>query len=295
MAGRVEMGDIAESLWQMPQYGCGQRSRFKAVRKYGGELIHADRDTIGLVEVVEAHGVRALHFGSSARQSALSLADPEHLELPYLRAMLAALLLLDRFPQRILMLGLGGGSLCRFILGHNPDCRIDAVEARELVAITARQYFGLPKDPRLNVHIADGLAFLRDAAASGQHRYGLIFVDLFDGEGPAAILEDPAFFAAVRAVLEDEGVVAVNLWSGRPGPLREILERIARQFEGGVKRLNVIGRGNVIAFGLGPAVLPWPRKVTQRRAEYLEQRLGVELTRLWPQLSETVRTAPSSE
>ena len=63
------------------------------MEKYGGTLVHCQRDEQGLLEVVEAYGVRSLHFGSAARQSTMSLAEPERLEMPYLRAMLIPLTL----------------------------------------------------------------------------------------------------------------------------------------------------------------------------------------------------------
>ena len=62
-----------------------------AKRRHGGVLVHCQRDAEGLVEVVETHGVRSLHFGSSPRQSAMALDEPDRLELSYVRAMLAGL------------------------------------------------------------------------------------------------------------------------------------------------------------------------------------------------------------
>ncbi|GDX85457.1 hypothetical protein LBMAG43_14990 [Methylococcaceae bacterium] len=41
--------------------------------KYDGLLIHQDYDDNGALEVVEANGVRSLHFGSSPRQSSMLL------------------------------------------------------------------------------------------------------------------------------------------------------------------------------------------------------------------------------
>ena len=99
------------------------------MEKYGGTLVHCQRDEQGLLEVVEAYGVRSLHFGSAARQSTMSLAEPERLEMPYLRAMLIGLAFVPA-PCRCLILGLGGGSLARFLAHHLPSARIEVVELR---------------------------------------------------------------------------------------------------------------------------------------------------------------------
>lgn len=122
--------------------------------KYSGTLIHCQRDAEGPIEVIEAHGVRSLHFGTEPRQSAMALATPDRLELSYLRAMLVGLVFVPD-PRRILVLGLGGGSLVRFLLQHYPQAHIDAVESRAALVEVARTYFGLPEQPALRVRIAD--------------------------------------------------------------------------------------------------------------------------------------------
>src|SRR6266851_724789 len=53
---------------------------------------------------------RFLHFDLECVQSAMHLGDPDKLTLAYTRKMMA-FLLFNRNPNRILLLGLGGGSL----------------------------------------------------------------------------------------------------------------------------------------------------------------------------------------
>lgn len=76
--------------------------------KYDGLVIHQSHDDEGIIEVVEKNGERALHFGSSARQSSMLLSDPNRLHSLYARAMMG-LLLFHENPQDVLMIGLGGG------------------------------------------------------------------------------------------------------------------------------------------------------------------------------------------
>jgi spermidine synthase len=253
------------------------------MRKHGGTLIHCSRDDYGLAEIVETHGVRSLHFGTNARQSAMALDEPDRLELPYLRAMLAGLLFAPE-PRRVLLLGLGGGSLAKFLLQHFAGCRIETVEARVLVEDLARRYFGLPEDPRLRVSIDDGHDFLCGQPASCYGSYDCIFVDIFDAAGVAAAIHRHDFFAAGARLLAPAGVFAVNLWSSHPESLRQAMRMLNLYFDGGTMRLQVVGRGNVIGFGFGPEIPKPDRASLEQRARALELRVGIEFSRLLEQL-----------
>jgi spermidine synthase len=58
----------------------------------------------------EAAGLRHLHVGGRAIQSAMRLDAPDDLALAYTRAMMAALLFQPQ-PRDVVLIGLGGGSL----------------------------------------------------------------------------------------------------------------------------------------------------------------------------------------
>lgn len=256
----------------------------ESMRKYGGTIIHCTRDNEGLVEVVDAQGIRFLHFGTPPRQSALSLTAPERLELSYVRAMLAGLMF-TKDPDRVLILGLGGGTLATFLLRAFPECRVDAVESRATVVTVARRFFGLPEDPRLTVHVADAGAFIEAAATSNLVAYSHIFVDLFDREGLAGAVTLPNFTAALAKRLSDQGILAMNLWGSHPESYRSALGPLKLDFGEKILRLQVVGRGNVIIFGLGRA-LPAPhRHALTTRAGLLERRLGIEFSRFLHLLS----------
>jgi spermidine synthase len=62
----------------------------------------------------EAAGLRHLHVGGSAIQSAMRLDAPDDLALAYTRAMMAGLLFQPE-PRDVTLIGLGGGSLAKYI------------------------------------------------------------------------------------------------------------------------------------------------------------------------------------
>src|ERR1700691_3480955 len=107
----------------------------------------------GHVDVSEEGGVRYLHLGNDAVQSAMRLKRPFALELAYTRAMMACLLL-HPAPRRLCMIGLGGGSIAKFVHRHLPEIQTHVIELNPRVIGVARTMFGLPvDDARLNVEL----------------------------------------------------------------------------------------------------------------------------------------------
>ena len=97
------------------------------------------------VTIAEEAGVRSLHIGGLAIQSAMRLSAPDALELHYTRAMMSFLLFQPQ-PADVLMIGLGGGSLAKFIHRRLPTTRVTVVEIRPEIVSAARTYFSLPAE-----------------------------------------------------------------------------------------------------------------------------------------------------
>src|SRR5215213_7292600 len=105
--------------------------------------------------VSERYGVRTLHIGSDTVQSAMRLTRPYDLELSYTRSMMAFLLFMP-LPKDVLLIGLGGGSLAKFIHRRLPHARVKAVEVSPQVLAIARNYFHVPVDgPEFEVIVGD--------------------------------------------------------------------------------------------------------------------------------------------
>ncbi len=247
-------------------------------RRLGVELLFRGRDPDGSIEVIEHAGVRYLHFGTHAHQSAHDLNAPRRLVLECTRRMAAALLLAPG-PRRALVLGLGGGALARHLLELAPACSVVAVERRALVVELARRYFELPDDPRLRVHIGDALpiaeSLARETARPG---FDVIFVDLFHGHGADESILGTRLFGACSAMLREGGVLASNYWSRDMPPLGSPGNVISASFPAAARLHSV--EGNRVLFGMRT----WPhREVPARlldRARRLTRRSGVDYTGL---------------
>jgi spermidine synthase len=219
--------------------------------------------------VSERFGVRTLHIGSDTVQSAMRLAKPNDLELSYTRSMMAFMLFMPP-PRDVLMIGLGGGSLAKYIYHHVPEARVRAVEVSPEVVAIARHYFHVPEDePRFQVVIADGAEYvLREDVAAD-----VVIVDGYDADAHAEELASRDFYAACRSRLRDRGMLVVNLWGG-DRLFETLLQRIESAFPGGTLCLPAERPGNVIVFGfrMSPGPVEW--MTLHGRARHLEKTLG---------------------
>lgn len=250
------------------------------MRKHQGQLIHKCVDEIGEIEVVDDALCRSLHFGSAPKQSSMLLRDPLYLALTYTRAMAAALLFVPA-PQRVLLIGLGGGSLAKFLLHYYPDCRVDVVEMRPQVVAVAHSHFKLPEEPRLTVHIGDGGSFVRNAEGE---IYDLLLIDAFLGDGIARSVCGISFFEACRNLLTAEGLLSMNLWNGDFITAREMREDIRESFGGNALHLPVTGKENTVAIAAKGQPLKKRLRTLRDTAAAMEQRTGIEYGSLLKQL-----------
>ena len=112
---------------------------------HGGQLIHATEDDFGTIEVVEfQQSVRGLHFGNATQQSGMFLYNPNVLIHKYTQAMLTPICWYQ--PDTVLILGLGAGSLAKYLLHILPGIKIDGVDLRPEVIKVAQEYFYLPEE-----------------------------------------------------------------------------------------------------------------------------------------------------
>lgn len=218
------------------------------------------------VEVSEEDGVRSLHLGGDAIQSAIRLDRPDELALDYTRAMMT-FLLFQPLPREVLMIGLGGGSMARYIHQLMPKTRTTVVEINAKVLAVARSMFHFPADDaRLRVEIADGADYVREHAESAD----VLLVDGFDdGRQPAALCAQ-AFYDAAYGALRAGGVMVVNFMAEEK-KLDVYLQRVEKSFDEQVIYLKAADRVNLIAFAFKrhPSELAWAE--LKKRARQLKK------------------------
>jgi spermidine synthase len=227
------------------------------------------------VDISEEGGVRHLHFGSDWVQGAMRIARPWSLELAYTREMMAGLLLHpeSRWPRHALLIGLGAGSLAKFIYRNLPDCRITVVEINPQVEFIARQYFKLPDDPRrLDVQIGCGADYM----LSGDRQFDYILADGFDPEARAGALDTLPFYQACRSRLSERGLFCANLL-GRNKSFQGSVDRIKTAFDQRVAVFPSCDSGNTIAFATGGEEVDVSLVEIRERSIRLKKATGLDL------------------
>lgn len=222
--------------------------------------------------VSEERGVRHLHVGGEAIQSAMRLDDPFALELDYTRCMMAFLLFHPE-PRRALMIGLGGGSLAKFFHRRLPSLRTHAVEYDERVIATARSLFHVPPDDaRLTIEHGDGVEALAPECCD------LLVVDGFEDEAASPALVSQEFFDAAWCALEEPGILVMNFMDDDKA-LDRHLRRLENAFAGAVLTFQSLRDPNIVVLALkgGPAAVGWRTLRTSARG--LEKKYGLPFRR----------------
>lgn len=246
-------------------------------------LVARSGDGDDAVEVREDGRVRWLQFTRGAIQSLMHLREPESLVLPYTRALLCWLLFRDE-PPDVLMLGLGGGTLVRWLLARLPHTHLTVVDADARVVELAQIWFRIPRrDPRLRLEVDDA----RRALAYLPGGRDLLLIDIFDAEGMPAWMLERAIFEAAAGVLAADGVLCANLWARNAGEFNKVMRAAREVFDGRTLCLPIPGYYNVVllAFAEQPAELSLA--ALERRAGVLEAHHGLEMSQFLHRIAET--------
>ncbi len=230
-----------------------------------GRFLSRDAEANPDVDISEKDGVRALHLGSITVQSAMRISAPFDLELNYSRGMMM-FLLFSANVRDILIVGLGGGSIPKFIHYYLPQIRVTAVELNPAVITAARGPFFLPPDDeRLRVIEGDGIAYVSEHPESAD----VLMLDAFDANGLAPGLTSQAFYDDSFGALTRDGILIVNLW-GSDKNFDVYLQRIEQACNGRVLVLPTGRPGNILVFGFkrDAGDLRW--RTLRERARILE-------------------------
>lgn len=182
--------------------------------------------------VVDEGRLRMLRFGSETGddQSGIDLDDDKRVVFEYVRLALAPVVLLPEPPARALVIGLGAGSWPRALVAAYPRVQVDAVEIDPVVVDVAQRFFGLVRQPRLHIHVADGAGFIAKTSRVAAAAYDVVLVDAFSGSGIPDALRTERFFSDLHARVRPEGIVVANVALLDEGETRQVIDRFAEAF-----------------------------------------------------------------
>ena len=154
--------------------------------------------------VVELRSVIANLF---YRESAIDLANPDKLIVPYVETLFAAAIFQPN-PSRALMIGLGGGTFNRAFTQAYPNASLVTVELDKKVQELATAHMGFTASERNSVKIGDGRMFIRRNKGT---KYDWLIVDAYKGNSVPPHLKTVEFYREVARCLAPGGVAAFNL------------------------------------------------------------------------------------
>jgi spermidine synthase len=172
------------------------------------------------IRVEEDEEARYMYFDRTL-QSAMNLKDPTALRLVYSKYTSLGFAFRPD-AKKVLIVGLGGGSIPKKLQKEFPSMEIDVVEIDPEVVRIARSHFNVRETKNLRLHAQDGRMFLTRTP----HQYDVIMLDAYYTDAMPFHLATREFFELAQRKLTPNGIIVANLISavtGRSG-------RIARAF-----------------------------------------------------------------
>ena len=186
-----------------PQGGCS------SVQADEARLLAEAHSSYNHIVAVEQGSVRTMYFvvdGTYYIESRYDRSHPRSLDLDYTRTMMAGFLIQPRI-RSLLMVGFGGGQISNYLFDRLPGLEVDGVDIDPEVIRIAREFFGVPEDPRYRTHAADGRAFIEGS----QRQWDMIILDAFRGVVVPEHLKTVEFYGACLECLTPRGVLVANL------------------------------------------------------------------------------------
>jgi len=147
--------------------------------------------------------------GFDYTESVANLTDPDDLPVRYTQVMTLGVAY-PAEPKRVLMIGLGGGSISTYLGRFMPELEIDTVEVDPGVIQAAKRYFGVKDSARVRYLEGDGRVLLNRR----RETYDLILVDAFHGGYVPFHLLTKEFYELIRQRLAPGGAAAFNIHDG---------------------------------------------------------------------------------
>ena len=192
----------------------------------------------GLIEVLADEPLRSLYI-DNIEQTRINTEQPERLASLVHRSFLACLLFI-KTPENVLLGGLGGGALARYLHHRKPEMSGDAVEINATVAQLAKAYFYFPEQ-QWNL-VVDDIRHWR------KQPYDLIIIDIAESDlTPAWLICEP-MLSQLRSQLSEQGVLALDLLVDDAQSFTQALSNIREVFDRQTLCLSVPNHRNIIIF-----------------------------------------------
>ncbi len=177
--------------------------------------IHKERSIYRNIVLLEKDNVRCMSFETRkikpAYQACIDLVEPERLLFEYTQGLLAGYAI-NPEPERILIIGLGGGTMPRIMHKIYQRSEIISVEIDPVVVKLAKQYFRYQENDKVKTVIKDGRVFVKRALLK-KEKFDWIILDAFNGDYIPEHLMTREFLSEVKGLLKTGGILSSNTFS----------------------------------------------------------------------------------
>jgi spermidine synthase len=178
------------------------------------KVIHQERSLYRNILVEDNNDLRCLKFNvksNQTQQSCFLKSQPQKLVFNYTKLLMTSLLF-NGEPKRILIVGLGGGTMSNVLGQLYPQSKIDNIEIDPAVIKVARNYFGFLENDRVKTYTQDGRIFIKRALLKKQ-TYDWIILDAFNGDYIPEHLMTKEFLQEAKSLLSENGILSSNTFS----------------------------------------------------------------------------------
>jgi len=192
--------------------------RSPAARAADGPVVELEeKSKYSKIRITREKNVRTLGFvqdsGEVITESRVDLDKPHELQITYTRYMFTSYLFRSK-PERVLLVGLGGGAMVHFLKHHDANVKIDVVEIDPAIVKIADKFFGVRGGGNVNIITQDAFEFLKKT----EDRYDVVYMDAFlkpsadtDASGVPLHLKTIQFYKDIQKKLTAEGMVLYNV------------------------------------------------------------------------------------
>lgn len=130
--------------------------------------------------------------------------------------------------KRVLMVGLGAGSIPKRIVHDYPQVTVDSVELDPVVVDVARRFFDVTEDQRHRIATQDGRQYVRRT----ENLYDLIIMDAYNAEGIPFHLATREFLRLAKGHLAPGGIIAAHIVGFLEGSNSKLFRAIYKTYGG---------------------------------------------------------------
>lgn len=227
-------------------------------------------------EICEHDSLRWIRFADGSIQSVMLLDEPAYPLLSYIQGLICSLLFTQQ-PIKLLNLGLGSGSIERFILSQFAEIELVSVEMDAKIIELTKQYFHLPSNHRVVQMPAQHYLEVN------QQSFDVLVSDIYPSQESANAYLSADFIMHAARGLNKQGVFAVNLLPSSKSEVVDVLFRIRKTFPW-ILIYDVPDMNNMVLFC---TLSPPPSLTTlKQRATQLRNSTGLDLAPICTKLIE---------